>query len=87
MIILNVLKYSTRHVTGKLKKPGTVKRHHQAYTGVHALTHLETGGPNGAVILLSLQTDNGVLFEAFDPQFNKLFDFSIADMVERWESR
>ena len=58
-----------------------------AITGRDALPHLETGGPEGAVILLSLQTDNGVLFEAFDPEFNKLFDFGIEDMVARWESR
>jgi hypothetical protein len=45
------------------------------------------GGPDGAATLLSLQTDTSVLFEAFDPQFNKLFDFSIADTVEHWESR
>jgi hypothetical protein len=58
-----------------------------ALTGRDALPHLETGGPDGAVILLSLQTDTGILFEAFDPTFNKLFDFSIEDMVERWEGR
>lgn len=58
-----------------------------AITGRDALPHLETGGPDGAVILLSLQTDTGILFEAFDPTFNKLFDFSIEDMVERWEGR
>lgn len=58
-----------------------------AISGRDALPHLETGGPEGAVIMLSLQTENGVLFEAFDPDFNKLFDFSIEDMVERWESR
>lgn len=37
--------------------------------------------------MLSLQTDTGVLFDAFYPDFNKLFDFTIADMVERWENR
>ncbi len=58
-----------------------------AITGRDALPHMETGGPEGAVIFLSLQTENGVLFEAFDPTFNKLFDFSIEDMVARWESR
>ncbi len=58
-----------------------------AITGRDALPHLETGGPDGAVILLSLHTDNGLLFEAFDPEFNKLFDFSIEDMISRWESR
>ena len=58
-----------------------------AITGRDALPHLETGGPDGAVILLSLHTDSGILFEAFDPEFNKLFDFSIEDMVARWESR
>ena len=58
-----------------------------AITGRDALPHLETGGSDGAVILLSLQTDTGILFEAFDPTFNKLFDFSIEDMVERWEGR
>lgn len=56
-------------------------------TGRDAFPHLETGGPEGAVILLSLQTSSGILFEAFDPAFNKLFDFSIEDMVARWESR
>ena len=58
-----------------------------AITGRDALPHLETGGPEGAVLLLSLQSDSGILFEAFDPEFNKLFDFSIEDMVARWESR
>jgi hypothetical protein len=43
-----------------------------AITGRDALPHLETGGPEGAVILLSLQTNSGILFEAFNPQFNKL---------------
>jgi hypothetical protein len=58
-----------------------------AITGRDALPHRETGGPEGAVIMLSLQTDSGILFEAFDPQFNKLFDFTIEEMVGRWESR
>jgi hypothetical protein len=58
-----------------------------AITCRDALPHLETGGPDGAVLLLSLQTSSGVLFEAFDPEFNKLFDFRIEDMVARWESR
>ncbi|WP_133300560.1 hypothetical protein [Seongchinamella sediminis] len=58
-----------------------------AITGRDALPHLETGGPEGAVIMLSMQTGTGVLFEAFDPQFNKLFDFTIEDMVARWENR
>ena len=58
-----------------------------AITGRDALPHLETGGPDGAVILLSLHTDSGILFEAFDPEFNKLIDFTIEDTVARWESR
>ncbi len=58
-----------------------------AISGRDALPHLETGGPEGAVIMLSLQTDTGILFEAFDSDFNKLVDVSIEDMVERWESR
>ena len=58
-----------------------------AITGRDALPHLETGGPDGAVILLSLHTDSDILFEAFDPEFNKLSDFTIGDMVARWESR
>ena len=41
----------------------------------------------GEDFLLSLHTDSGILFEAFDPEFNKLFDFTIEDMVARWESR
>ncbi len=58
-----------------------------AISGRDALPHLETGGPEGATFLLSLHSDSGVLFEAFDPDFNKLMDFTIEDMVERWESR
>lgn len=58
-----------------------------AISGRDALPHLETGGPEGAVLLLSLHTDNGILFEAFDPEFNKMFDFSIEEMVARWEAR
>lgn len=58
-----------------------------AITGRDALPHLETGGSEGATLLLSLHTDNGILFEAFDPEFNKMFDFSIEDMVARWDAR
>ena len=58
-----------------------------AITGRDAAPHLETGGPDGALILLSLHTESGLLFEAFDAEFNKQFDFSIEDMVARWESR
>jgi hypothetical protein len=58
-----------------------------AICGRDALPHLETGGPEGAVILLSLHTPSGILFEAFDPDFNKQFDFSIEEMVGRWEAR
>jgi hypothetical protein len=58
-----------------------------AITGRDALPHLETGGPEGAVLLLSLQTDTGILFEAFDPDFNKLMDVTIQELVDRWESR
>ena len=64
-----------------------IEWHHIKGEPEDASPHLETGRPEGAVMMLSLQTDTGVLFEAFDPDFNKLFDFTIGDMVERWENR
>lgn len=36
---------------------------------------------------LSLHIDRGILFEAFDPKFNKLMDFTLEDVVARWQSR
>ena len=80
-----------QHLQEQLPDGGTKKIVREAgeyaITSRDALPHLETGGPDGAVILLSLHTDSGILFEAFDPEFNKLFDFTIEDMVARWESR
>ena len=80
-----------QHLQEQLPDGGTKKivrkAGEYAISGRDASPHLETGGPEGAVIMLSLQTDTGVLFEAFDPDFNKLFDFTIEDMVARWESR
>ena len=80
-----------QHLQEQLPDRGTKKivrkAGEYAISGRDASPHLETGGPEGAVIMLSLQTDTGVLFEAFYPDFNKLFDFTIADMVERWENR
>ena len=58
-----------------------------AITGRDAHPHLETGGPDGLVIFLSLQTDSGKLFGVYDPEFNKLMDVDIQFMVDRWNAR
>ena len=87
LFILEGEQHLAEHLPDGSVKTIVRKAGEYAITGRDALPHMETGGPEGAVIFLSLQTENGILFEAFDPTFKKLFDFSIEDMVARWESR
>ncbi|MEM7019720.1 MAG: hypothetical protein AAF512_20580 [Pseudomonadota bacterium] len=52
-----------------------------------ALPHMERGGPEGCVLLLSLHAPDGILFEVLDQQFEKIVDVPIEDFVARWTAR
>jgi len=49
--------------------------------------HLERGGPEGGVALLSLQAANGVLFELLDADLKVLVEVSPELLVSRWDAR
>jgi hypothetical protein len=52
-----------------------------------AYPHIERGGPQGCVLLLSMQSPTGNLFSVFDPEFQKLADYSLEAFVQRWDER
>ena len=52
-----------------------------------ALPHMETGGPEGGTVLLSLHTSSGILFEVLDANYEKIMDVTIEEFVERWTAR
>ncbi len=49
--------------------------------------HLERGGPDGGIALLSMHSSNGLLFELFDANLKVLAEVSIEDLVARWDAR
>ncbi|NKC01457.1 MAG: hypothetical protein GKR90_23570 [Pseudomonadales bacterium] len=62
-------------------------------TGAYAISppdaqpHMETGGPEGCTLLLSLKADQGVLFAVYDKAFQRKAVVTIEDFIQRWESR
>lgn len=49
-----------------------------------ALVHDEWGGKKGGIVLYSLQSDSGVLFEYFDDKMENPWTLSIDEFVESW---
>lgn len=58
-----------------------------AIAGEDGLPHMETGGPDGCTLLLSLKAVDGVLFAVYDADFRRKAQVTIDDFVKRWESR
>ena len=52
-----------------------------------ALPHVENGGPAGGVVLLSMQTDNGILFRFYDENNNSVGELRIDAFVQGWNNR
>lgn len=55
-----------------------------ALARLDALPHSERGGPEGCVLLLSLQAPDGIVFKAYDAAFDQSIDISIEDFVARY---
>ncbi|MCP4006242.1 MAG: hypothetical protein GY725_18820 [bacterium] len=68
-------------------------RHKVRKAGDYALSlgveppHLERGGPDGGIALLSLQAANGLLFELLDADLKVLAEVSLDVLVARWDAR
>ncbi|MBJ18487.1 MAG: hypothetical protein GY910_13760 [bacterium] len=68
-------------------------RHKVRRAGDYALSlgveppHLERGGPEGGIALLSMHTSNGLLFEILDAELKVLAEISIEELVTRWGAR
>jgi hypothetical protein len=73
--------------------PDGSTRHKVRRAGDYALSlgveppHLERGGPDGGIALLSMHTSNGLLFELFDADLKVLAGVSIEALVARWDAR
>lgn len=76
----------------ELLPDGTVK-HKVRRAGDYALSlgieppHLERGGPEGGIALLSMHTSNGILFEVLDADLKVLAEVTIEQFVARWDAR
>lgn len=55
-----------------------------ALAKLDALPHRESAGPEGCTLILSMQTPSGIVFKAFDTEFNESLDVSIEDFVGRY---
>ena len=51
-----------------------------------ALPHFEHGGDLGGIVLLSMHTKDGVLFEYFDENMQNGWTVSIEEYVQSWNS-
>ncbi len=49
--------------------------------------HLERGGPDGGVVLLSMHHSSGILFEVLDPDLQVIGEVDIEAFVARWNAR
>lgn len=58
-----------------------------AISAPDALPHMETGGPDGCTLLLSLKAVQGLLFAVYDQAFARKANVTIEDFIQRWESR
>lgn len=58
-----------------------------ALAGNDALPHLECGGPDGCILILSLHAPDGVLFGVYDEGFNRVAESTIEQFVQRWDNR
>ena len=52
-----------------------------------ALPHIESGGDEGGMILLSMTAPDGILFEYFDETMKNGWTLSIEQFVDAWTNR
>lgn len=70
---------------------GTRLGHRVRRAGDHALTraeaapHLESGGATGGLVFFGNHASDGVLYEFFDPELNRIGQVTIAELVADWE--
>ena len=62
------------------------KKGDYALAKADALPHLEHGGDLGGIVLLSMHTKDGVLFEYFDENMQNGWTVSIEEYVKSWKS-
>ena len=58
-----------------------------ALAKLDALPHEERGGAEGCLLLLSLHAPDGILFRAYDAEFEESLDVTIEAFVERYVNR
>jgi hypothetical protein len=73
----------------EMQADGTVRSVHRRKGGyalapADALPHDEHGGEDGGTVLLSMTTENGVLFEYFDENMERVDSVSIEEFVTSW---
>ncbi len=66
------------------KKSISRKKGDYALASPDALPHIEGGGEDGGMVLLSMTAPDGILFEYFDANMENGWTLSIADYVDAW---
>ena len=61
------------------------KKGDYALAGGDAMPHLERGGPKGCILMLSMVTADGRLFEYFDRDMESIRILTIEQYVKSWE--
>lgn len=74
----------------EMQADGTVRSVHRkkgdyALAPADALPHDEHGGENGGTVLLSMTAKDGILFEYFDENMERLGSVSIEEYVKSWD--
>lgn len=57
-----------------------------ALTGEESLPHLETGGPEGALVFFGCHSDRGTLYEILDEAMVPVLEVTMELLVEDWKA-
>ena len=68
------------------KKEIKRKKGDYAVAQADALPHLEHGGDDGGIVLLSMQDDEGRLIEYFDEYYENSWIVTVEDIVNSWNA-
>ena len=85
-LVLEGEQYLIEQLQDGTKKNIYRKKGDYAFAAADALPHLEHGGPNGGTVLLSMQAQNGLLFEYFDENMENGWTVSVEEYVENWKN-
>ena len=85
-LVLEGEQYLIEQLEDGTKKNIYRKKGDYAFAAADALPHLEHGGPNGGIVLLSMQAQNDLLFEYFDENMENAWKVTIDQYIKSWNT-